>query len=494
MKSKLYHPHPPLTPSFARFAVTAAITIRWARSVGATLVAGLLAIASLLPAVAASADDAPSRDGAIRLYAPAAQLTGASRLDKRTSWLEVNGEATIAWTAKVEKEGPYRVSIVYSGDTHQAPFSLALGSSVVNGVLALQAGFFEDSLMNFGRTVAAENVRLARGSQQVQLKTSDANAHFRIRSIEIEPTSAAKAEESTAAQQRAKTDWLARSGYGVMFHWTSESQPRRGSAVSYQQAVDAFDVAAFTKMVEGTGARYVVFTVNHARPHCPAPIKSWERIHPGSTTQRDLLGEIAQALEARNIRLILYMASHTVGKLRAATGKEYVAIHKEVLQEIGQRYGSRVAGYWFDGWYQTLEAHPEIEPRDLLPSVRAGNPARLVAFNFWVYPIETQWQDYWAGEVAEIVRPSSSRYMTSGPAIGLQAHFLLFADAPWVHSTPETEMEPLLFSDEALIDFVRRNIEKEAPVTINLGIYQDGAIGEAAQRQMAKLRQAIRGK
>lgn len=476
--------------------MTAVVAIALLSSLRATLVAGLLAIFTLLPTLATSAENAVTRGGAIRLYAPAAQLTGAGRLDKRSSWLEVEGESSVTWTAVIDKAGAYRVSIVYSGDAHPTPFSLTLGSSALNGTLVLQAGFFEDSMMNFGRMIAAENVRLARGSQPVQLKIADGKAHLRIRSIEIESTSAAApaTQERTAARQRATTDWLARAGYGVMFHWTSESRPRHGPAVSYQQAVDAFNVDAFTKMVEGTGARYVVFTVNHARPHCPAPIRSWERIHPGSTTRRDLLGEIARALEARDIRLVLYVASHTVGKLHVATGKEYVAIHKEVLQEIGQRYGSRVAGYWFDGWYQTLEAYPEIEPRDLLPSVRAGNPARLAAFNFWVYPIETAWQDYWAGEVAEIVRPASSRYMTSGPAIGLQAHFLLFADAPWVHSTPETEMESLRFSDAALIDFVRRNSEKEAPVTINLGVYQDGTIGEAAQRQMTALRRAIRGK
>jgi hypothetical protein len=55
-------------------------------------------------------------------------------------------------------------------------------------------------------------------------------------------------------------------------------------------------------------------------------------------------------------------------------------------------------------------------------------------------------------------------------------------------------MEPLRFSDESLIDFVKKNAENEAAVTINLGIYQDGSIGEAARRQMAALRQAIRGK
>ena len=443
----------------------------------------------------ASADDAPSADRTIRLYAAAAQITGAGRLAKREDWLAIEGESTTTWMATIDREGEYRVTIVYSGDTPGAPFTLALGSTVVNGTLAVQTGVFEDPLMDFGRTIAIEGARLPRGSLRVQLRIPNGKAQLRIRSIDIEPVPTAEAaiQERKIVQERASTDWLARAAYGVMFHWTSESTPRHGPALPYQRAVDAFDVAAFAEMVESTGARYVIFTANHAQPHCPAPIESWERIHPGSTTKRDLLGEIADALEARNIRLMLYIASHTVGKLRVATGTEYLRIHKEILQEIGQRYGARVAGYWFDGWYQTLEAYPEINPRDLIPYVRAGNPGRLVAFNSWVYPVETPWQDYWAGEVGDVVRPATSRYMTSGTAIGLQSHFLLFADAPWVHSLPDAEMEPLRFSDESLIDFVKKNAENEAAVTINLGIYQDGSIGEAARRQMAALRQAIRG-
>ncbi len=470
--------------------MTAVIPIRWIRFVGAQFSTALLMLTSI-----ASADDVPSADRAIRLYAAAAQITGGANFDKRTDWLAIEGESAATWMATIDKEGDYRVSIVYSGDTAQAPFTLALGSTVVDGTLPVRAEVFEDPLMNFGRITASERTRLPRGSVQVQLRTPTGKAQLRIRSIDIEsmPGGQAAIQERKVAQQRANTDWLARAAYGVMFHWTSESTPRRGPALPYQRAVDAFDVAAFAEMVKSTGARYVIFTVNHAKPHCPAPIKSWERIHPGSTTKRDLLGEIAQSLEARNIRLMLYMASHTVGKLRVATGTEYLRIHKDILQEIGQRYGTRVAGYWFDGWYQTLEAYPEINPRDLLPAVRAGNPARLVAYNSWVYPIETPWQDYWAGEVGEIVRAATSRYSASGTAIGLQGHFLLFADAPWVHSLPDAEMEPLRFSDEALIDFVKKNTAKEVPVTINLGIYQDGTIGEAARRQMAALRQAIRG-
>ena len=65
-----------------------------------------------------------------------------------------------------------------------------------------------------------------------------------------------------------------------------------------------------------------------------------------------------------------------------------------------------------------------------------------------------------ANYVAEVVRPASTRYMTSGPANGLQAHFLLFADAPWVHSIPDTEMEALRFSDEALIE-IRKEEQRQ---------------------------------
>ena len=470
--------------------------IRWLRFVLAQFSAAMLCIPGLLLTSIASADNVPSADRTIRLYAATAQITGAGRFAKRESWLAIEGASTTTWMATMDREGEYRATIVYSADTPGAAFTLTLGSTVVTGTLAVQAGVFENPLMDFGRTVAIESTRLPRGTLRVELRIPNRKAQLRIRSIDIEPVPTAEAaiQERKIAQERASTDWLARAAYGVMFHWTSESTPRRGPALPYHRAVDAFDVAAFAGMVENTGARYVIFTVNHAQPHCPAPIESWERIHPGSTTKRDLLGEITDALEVRNIRLMLYIASHTVGKLRVSTGAEYLRIHKETLQEIGQRYGARVAGYWFDGWYQTLEAYPEIDPHDLLPHVRAGNAARLVAFNSWIYPVETPWQDYWAGEVGDVVRPAVSRYMTSGAVSGLQSHFLLFADAPWVHSVLDSEMEPLRFSDESLIEFVKKNAQNEAAVTINLGIYQDGSIGEAARRQMAALRQAIRGK
>jgi hypothetical protein len=84
--------------------------------------------------------------------------------------------------------------------------------------------------------------------------------------------------------------------------------------------------------------------------------------------------------------------------------------------------------------------------------------------------------------------------MTSGPAKGLQYQTLLIADAPWVHSKPDSEMEPLRFRDEQLVTFIQETMAKQGVVTINLGVFQDGSIGREAASQMTVVRRAVRGK
>ena len=126
--------------------------------------------------------------------------------------------------------------------------------------------------------------------------------------------------------------------------------------------------------------------------------------------------------------------------------------------------------------------------------MKTGNPQRLVAYNFWLYPPESERQEYWAGEVGGVVKPPDSRYMTSGPAKGLQHQALLIADAPWVHSKPDSEMEPLQSRDEQLVKFIQETMAKQGVVTINLGVFQDGSIGREAARQMEVVRRAVHGR
>jgi alpha-L-fucosidase len=319
--------------------------------------------------------------------------------------------------------------------------------------------------VNFEKMRLDGRLHLTRGINPITLQVSGADTDevVRLRCLEVLPASAnaeMTAAEESARAHRASTDWFVNAGYGAMFHWTDLTQPRDGMKKPYPEAVSAFDVDAFTRLMGEIGAAYVIFTLNHAHPHCPAPIQSWEAIHPGWTTRRDLIGDIEGALEKRGIRLILYINSPVLTNFGTTgetglyeltfSGEQFTEIHKNVLSEIGSRYGEKLAGYWFDSWYQLLAAYPDV-------------------------PIEAVYRYYWAGELYAPQNPFESRYIQRGAGAGFQAHGMVSMLPSWVHS--ETgPIPPPQFSTEELIGHVKANVEHQAVTTINIGICQDGTI------------------
>ncbi len=438
--------------------------------------------------------------GVSRLYgATALGQEGQVSYDKGPRWMKWTGPGTVAWKVSVAGEGDYEIGICYSSKGEGSQFEIASSGSKLKGTLRQANGVFEDSSLNFEKIPVGGKLRLSAGDNNITFSITQAvrDTVLYLRSLELTPVAVKRkiaAEEEKARKRRASTDWFATSGYGVMFHWTDLSQPREGSKKSYPEAVRDFDVRAFAEMVQETGAAYVLFTVNHANPHCPAPIRSWEKVQPGWTTQRDLIGEIADQLNQRGIKLMLYFASHIFGKMGKATAEEYFDIHERVLTEIGLRYSKKVTGYWLDAWYQSLEQYPNISFERLFKALKAGNPDRIVAYNFWIYPVETKWQEYWAGEIGAPQKPAASQYLGDGAGKGLQYHTLLMLDAPWVHDKPHAEMESPRFADQQLISYVKACMANKGVVTLNLGIFQDGTIGKETLRQMQSLRKAIRSK
>ena len=103
-------------------------------------------------------------------------------------------------------------------------------------------------------------------------------------------------------------------GYGIGFHWTTWTLPQAGQVVKpFEQAVEDFDVDAFVAQAVEAGAGHVLFTANHALHWLPAPHPDVDRILPGRTCRRDLIGELADGLAAQGITLILYYHHGTDG-------------------------------------------------------------------------------------------------------------------------------------------------------------------------------------
>jgi hypothetical protein len=122
---------------------------------------------------------------------------------------------------------------------------------------------------------------------------------------------------------------------------------------------------------------------------------------------------------------------------------------------------------------------------------KIGNPNRLLALNSWLYPIVSEWQDYWAAEVYSLGIAPENKIVKSGPGKGLQFQSLIALQGDWVHSSLNSKVHPNRLSSEELIKYIS-SCEGKGPVTINIEIYQDGSLGEESMATMEKIKQQLK--
>ncbi len=456
-----------------------------ASAVGVRRGAALLAIAVLVSLAGAAQPQQPTvipvkGDVPTSLYGGAASRDTSLRGQAGESF-RWTGSGQMTWKVQVDRAGDYEVVLNHAAEPGAVGqhVQISSGSSKVEYTMAKTTGVFGDR--SYEKTPIKGLLHLEAGAQSIAIGIPDAPktmAVLQFRSLILTPVTAKAAIEANrqeALKARANSEWMVKAGYGLMFHYTSQSISKDGTHKPFAQAIDEFDVKRFADMVEETGAGYALFTVCHAEPYCPAPLASWEKYFPGKTTRRDLIAEMAQALNAKGIKLMCYFPAHVIGKYPRATSQEFTQMTTDIVKEFGERYGDKVAGYWFDGFYQCFEKYPDFSFRDFFKTCKAGNPNRVVALNSWIYPNVSEWQEYWAGETTNPVGlPVNGTTPANGPGGGLRYQALLIMEPYWVQQS--VQMPKPQFTAQRLGDYVSQCKANGGAVTINLGIYQDGTV------------------
>jgi hypothetical protein len=413
------------------------------------------------------------------------------------------GNASLIWDVDISLKGKYELYLIANVRKEGIGkiLSFKTNTKVYSFDLEQTSGPYNGG-RNFERVKLSSEVELNKGIQKLTLQTEGLKTEdiiLDIRSIELFPTVAKKQadkEYQRAVASRTSVDWLKEAGYGLMFHWTSQSVQPNGTIKKFEDAVNEFDVEQFANMVNETGAGYVVFTIGHAESYCPAPIKSWEKVHSGHTTQRDLIEEIANALNSNGIQLICYINGPLGFNLPVKTEpspedkRAFVYNFKNMLTEMGNRYENKIAGYWFDSWYQIFERFPEVPFEEFNKAAKTGNKDRIICLNSWIYPTVTPWQDYWAGEVVNPIDLPENGYMKDGPVTDLPYQALLIMEPYWVQK--KAEMPEPHFNSEKLGKYIQECMNNGGAVTVNLGIYQDGTVGEKALQVMREVKDILR--
>ena len=314
------------------------------------------------------------------------------------------------------------------------------------------------------------------------------------------------------AYAQANTDWFAACRLGISTHWTAQSQPvGEDDWVPFEEAVERFDAKRYAQQASDAGAQYIIFTSCHALQMLPSPCTAIDRVAPGRTTRRDLIGDLADACHACNMHFILYY-NHSCNHGDDPAWEYAVGYHAHdksrltdnllaIIGELGERYGRRVEGWWFDSCFSldprgtydsvTTDLHGFQFPWErFVAAAKSGHPQRIVSLSsgMLTHFLYSTHQDYEGGEANDLVGVPSTRFTIDH----LQGHRWVCLDNPqWVHRNVMTTLAKPRFTSSSVLDYVRSCNRSSVPVTFNLDIDRTGTISPESLRLLLELKTQV---
>jgi hypothetical protein len=317
------------------------------------------------------------------------------------------------------------------------------------------------------------------------------------------------------------TDWFHKAKWGVFVHYG----PHRGRE-NWNAQIDAFDAEGLARQLPEARAGYFFFTVGHGHGMLSAPNETYDRIlelpaDESRCSRRDLISDIADALEPHGIRMMVYLPAcapggdpYAVKKLKWIDGQtlgwdiegnrirvgrrpvEFMRHWEAVIREFSLRWGKKVHGWWLDGcyWPEHIYRHAD-EPnyKSLAEAIKAGNAEALVAFNGGLEtPVigHSEYEDFTAGEIGHLL-PVSNRRL-NGALVplrrfidGVQYHILTHLGTHWGRT-------PARFPVELVIGYTKLINAHDGVITWDAGLDEGGNFQPDHFEQLKALGDATR--
>lgn len=280
---------------------------------------------------------------------------------------------------------------------------------------------------------------------------------------------------SDKANSPRRASWM-EGNWGFRFNLPGMRHPKALVAFDVERVMDqvkVLDTATWVQINLTEGANGSFFTSPHS--------ELAKHVDVGMVPERDLFGEMLDALNKRGFKVIVYFATEgpTMGKHpdKALPGvtekwKKYASskgvtpeqgVAEVIVKEYSQRYGKKIAGWWFD--------HARYGASDLLAkAARSGNPDAVLAFNSGGSAVLKQGapeEDYTAGHPTPLERemPSWKGNETAIEMIeakqyiqGSLGHFFVPMQTLWNSGAPA-------FKTEQAVDWTLRILKSGGAMT-----------------------------
>jgi len=422
-------------------------------------------------------------------------VEGFNKVDQNLEW-DINvpnegaGEYRISSLIKANKDQNFKIELISNNKT----ISSISFNAISNDWDKLDAGVIE----------------LPNGISTLKFSMSvDGDIHFK--SLELIKESNVSSYLQRVNAFKSDISWFSKSKYGVMFQYGPWGYPQSGEKKSFEQQTNDFDVPDFVNMVKETGASYVVWSMSWWTFQVSAPIHSIDAIvgNGDRTSSRDLIGEIAMALDKEGIDFMLYyhtgqdshlgynstnwwQAQDWPNEFKATGAGNRETFFKnwiEVINEVGIKYGTLLDGWFFDDGLVYYPAPFE----KMGAAAKAGNPDRLIAHNDWIISRYTEFQDvtFGEGEHGEIAIGSapegSDGVFTEGKSKGLLQHAMFRMEQDWGVRDPNTRIITEITMSQAH-SWLNSSILRNVPLTFNMMMWEDGTVSQESLNIMKTLK------
>ena len=288
-----------------------------------------------------------------------------------------------------------------------------------------------------------------------------------------------------------RAEWMYERKWGVMVHYLDYFEKPDDSLIDeWNRKVNRFNVKNFVKQLSEIKCGWLIFTIGQNSGFYCSPNKTYEEIvkrKKSRLSKRDLIKELGEELNEKDIKLIVYLPSGAPANDELAVKKlKWAPVWDKFIQEIfekrnikietdsrltefqknweaiigewSERWKGLVSGWWFDGCYYSDKMYNFDSPpnfKSFAESTRKGNKESIVAFNPGVkVPVIslTEYEDYTAGEISNSLPVNGIEpcVIPLGRFIkNAQYHILTFLGGCWGKS------EKPRFPDELVIGYTK---------------------------------------
>ncbi len=323
------------------------------------------------------------------------------------------------------------------------------------------------------------------------------------------------------------TSWMTEGKYGIFMHYQYRillnysvktkpmlPDPSQMTAGEWNRLVDGFDVKGFADQMAEARIGWVLFCVDdHFFAWPCAPNKTFSEYAgyaPGDKcSHRDLIMDLADALNAKGVKLICYYAGLN-GYMKepqvsaglsdsadrgfysektppsAESRKRRLAI----LKEYADRYKDKIAGWWFDCVQLNSYSCGPDDWWKINSIVREANPKAVIAFSYGANEfacVKPGIDDYTAGDTwskQDLKRLTPEILPSQG---GILWHGKIYCGNVY-HGQGDANQ----FTDQELIDWIKTCNSQGGVCTLDWPFDpKTGLIKDFGMKQMIKIRDAV---